>query len=311
MDLSRLTAIIEQKAQEAKEKQADHKQTLSNIELRETIVKTVKTAVEYLEDKTSKTVVMNQLKDFATHKDAEKFNSSLTSLHDTLKTHKNTDTTPITDVLNSVLAEVKQIPKDHAEQQEQKFIDYSETLQSLIAKVEEVTKTIKARKTIVEAPVFNIDAPVVKVDAPNLKPIETGLKDVTKAVKAIPQPKEVDFKPTIDELKKQTRYLKDMYETPSGGGGGGSSSIAPFLVDGALPVSGAGSTAVDYSANDIEDAATSYFGKTNTTGAYLIQKVTATSVSYATVTNNGVVTTYTDAWTNRATLTYGRYDEAF
>jgi len=66
-----------------------------------------------------------------------------------------------------------------------------------------------------------------------------------------------------------------------------------------------------YGTNDIEDGATSYFGKTTSDGTYQIIKLTATTVSYATITNNGAVTSYTDAWTNRATLTYGRYDEAF
>jgi len=36
-----------------------------------------------------------------------------------------------------------------------------------------------------------------------------------------------------------------------------------------------------------------------------------TSVFNATVSNNGAVTSYTDAWTNRATLTYQRFDQAF
>lgn len=72
-----------------------------------------------------------------------------------------------------------------------------------------------------------------------------------------------------------------------------------------------GSQDVDYSVNDIEEGTTSYFGKTNSNADWLIVKVTDTSVSYATVLNNGTVTSYTDAWTDKATLTYGRKDEAF
>lgn len=77
--------------------------------------------------------------------------------------------------------------------------------------------------------------------------------------------------------------------------------------------SGGGSlaTLADFSVNDIEDGTTSYFGKTKPDGTWLIQSVTDTSVAYATVSNNGAVTTYTDAWDGRATLTYGRFDEAF
>lgn len=72
-----------------------------------------------------------------------------------------------------------------------------------------------------------------------------------------------------------------------------------------------GATSATYNVNDIEEGTTSYFGKTTSDGTYQIVKVTDTSVSYATATNNGAVTTYTDAWTNKATLTYGRFDEAF
>lgn len=222
MDLSRLQAINDKKAQVAKEKQAEHKQNLSNIDLQETIVKTVKTAVEYLEGKTTKTVVMNQIKDFATHQDADKFNSSITSLHDTLKKHKNTDTAPITDALKSVLDEVKKIPKDHATPVKHQFVDYTATLKTLISKVEDVTKSVKARKTIVEAPVVNVDAPIVNVDAPDLKPLQTGLKAVVNAVdKSAKEASKVEYaKPLItekfDEWRIQEESFMDEEATPTG-----------------------------------------------------------------------------------------------
>jgi len=73
----------------------------------------------------------------------------------------------------------------------------------------------------------------------------------------------------------------------------------------------ANGSSTTWSVNDISDGATSYFGKTTPDGQWQIVKVTDTSVSYATVSNNGAVTSYTDAWTNKATLTYGRFDEAF
>jgi hypothetical protein len=76
-------------------------------------------------------------------------------------------------------------------------------------------------------------------------------------------------------------------------------------------ITASSSTLADFSVNDIEDAATSYFGNTKPDGTWLIKKLTATSLSYATVTNNGAVTTYSDAWANRVTLTYSRFDEAF
>lgn len=74
---------------------------------------------------------------------------------------------------------------------------------------------------------------------------------------------------------------------------------------------GGGGGSTTWSVNDISDGATSYFGKTTSDGQWQIVKVTDTSVSYATVSNNGTVTSYTDAWTAKNTLNYGRFDEAF
>lgn len=74
---------------------------------------------------------------------------------------------------------------------------------------------------------------------------------------------------------------------------------------------GGGASATVWGTNDIEDGTTSYFGQTTSDGTWRVLKTTDTSVSYATVTNNGAVTSYTDAWTAKNTLNYGRFDEAF
>lgn len=66
-----------------------------------------------------------------------------------------------------------------------------------------------------------------------------------------------------------------------------------------------------YKTNDIESGTTSYFGKSSPEGYWALIQLTGSVVGYATATNNPSVTTYSSAWTNRATLTYGRYDEAF
>jgi hypothetical protein len=92
----------------------------------------------------------------------------------------------------------------------------------------------------------------------------------------------------------------------------GSDTISPISDSNPLPISGTitaeASTLADFGANDLEAP---YYGFTKPNGTWLVLNSTASSVSYATVTNNGAVTTYTDAWTGRAGLTYGRFDEAF
>ena len=66
-----------------------------------------------------------------------------------------------------------------------------------------------------------------------------------------------------------------------------------------------------YQTNNLEDAATLYVGKAKPDGTWVVEKfVDATGVkTYANLSNNLSVTTYSDAWTNRATLTYNRFDE--
>jgi len=64
----------------------------------------------------------------------------------------------------------------------------------------------------------------------------------------------------------------------------------------------------DYITNDLDEVAqVTYVGKSNGTN-WIVQKVTETgsdlSIRYATILNNSLYTTYSDAWTNRLTLTY-------
>ena len=66
--------------------------------------------------------------------------------------------------------------------------------------------------------------------------------------------------------------------------------------------------------NEIEEVGViTYFGKSDSEGNWLIMKIDETSgtvFSYAAIKNNSGVSTYSTAWTNRATITYGTYGEA-
>ena len=67
--------------------------------------------------------------------------------------------------------------------------------------------------------------------------------------------------------------------------------------------------------NDIDEVgAITYIGIEDANATWIIKKLDETSgisIRYATIGNNPTQSTYTDAWTNRATLTYGRYSELF
>jgi len=68
--------------------------------------------------------------------------------------------------------------------------------------------------------------------------------------------------------------------------------------------------------NNIDEASSTltYVGKEDKDGVWAIQKIdtsSGTSITYATQTNNPTYTSYSNAWTNRTSLTYSAYKDAF
>lgn len=179
----------------------------------------------------------------------------------------------------------------------------------------------------------NVAAPNVNVDAPDLSKLEKILStDVPKAfreaIKAISIPENDDTN-TVQLLSDIAEQLSSidtgvrmkpqapttMETLPAINEGG---VAQPLHIDqsGALYITGAitaqSSTLADFSVNDIDDStSTEYYGFTKPDATWLVKGITDTGVSYATVANNGSVADYTTAWTNKATLTYGRFDEVF
>lgn len=180
--------------------------------------------------------------------------------------------------------------------------------------VEALTKLEKAVNALDVSPVIRVDSPEVNVSSPavDLKGIEKILKtDIPKAFKdsigLIPKQEKNDYSPLLrawEGISEQLISLENATRMKPLPGSIRVSNLSDIA-------SGGGSSEVDYSVNDIEENTTSYFGFSTTVGDWLIKELTDTSVAYATVSNNGTVTSYTDAWTNRETLTYGRYDQAF
>lgn len=66
-----------------------------------------------------------------------------------------------------------------------------------------------------------------------------------------------------------------------------------------------------YQLNDLEDAATAYFGLSDKDGKWILKKFVdaAGTMRYANESNNPTVTDYSTAWTGRATLMYSRFEE--
>jgi hypothetical protein len=298
--------------------QARHDQEIASLaSIDTTVVEVMKNLVEFLDGKVTKTEVINQLDTIKTP-DVYKVVEAIAELGIITESNR-IDLSPLKEALLSLGEKLDQLPKSFPEIPkdvsvsnlsdieipEQKEIDFSS-----------VIKAINNIKMVAEAPQVTVNT--------DLDPLKKEITNVVKSIKAIkfPEIPKTDLSKVEKKLDVSNRILKDIYEKPVGGGGSGSSWPAvnseglaqPLTIDdnGALQITGSitasASTLADYSVNDMTDT---YFGFTKPDGTWLLKKVLDTSVGYATVSNNGTVTSYTDAWTNKATLTYERFDEAF
>lgn len=196
MDLTKLKQIKQDQLKQELDTRKHAQNTEANLNLQETIVRSFSTLVDYLEGKTSKTVVVNQLEEIATP-DALKVVDAVNSLHETQKKHENVDISPLTAEMVKAVKELKAIPKDQAKQTEQKFVDYTQQLANMEKAVKDVVKAVKAQETHVEAPVVNVPETVVQVDAPNLNPLNKTIKEsAAKTTQAVENLIKEDIKVT-------------------------------------------------------------------------------------------------------------------
>ena len=242
------------------------------------------------------------------------------------------DIADISQEMLGLLDDQKKVSKEQIGQLGAVLVDMREALQSLNAKeapeapdtskpvIDAISKLEKALtgsikaidvKPVVnvpenKAPIVNVDAPVVNVDNKELsKILKTDLpKAFNDAIKSIVIPENDDAE--TNQLLQELAIKLDSIDV-----GVRLKPQAPDTIKVTNPDGSNVGGATTWGTNDIEDDTTSYFGQTTASGTWRILKLTDTSVSYATESNNGSVTSYTDAWTDRATLTYGRYDEAF
>ena len=250
--LNRLQEIKEEKANNALALQRHDELVKETKQVQEAVVQAFSMLIDYLDKKTTKTEVVNQLTEIGTP-DALKVVESVNSLHDTLKTHENTDLTEVTSILKDVLAEAKQLPKEKVDITLPEQKDYVAQFKELTKAINSVEKVVKGQKLVAEAPIVNVPETQVNVEAPDLKPLETsissGSKDVVKAVKGIKIP-ELNTDPIEKLLKKTNKLLEDLPDYMPSGGGGGSSWVAvnsdgvpvpiQLEADGSIKVTGGG-----------------------------------------------------------------------
>ena len=320
---------IKQYSEDAKAKQelADrHRQTLTQLsDNKQAVFTATNELIKFLSKHTTKTEVTNPVRTVMTP-DVDKVVRSVERLNQTVSRIENTDLTPVVKVMADVLSELKTLPKDVPEfeqKEDVKVTNLNEVTQVLENLVSEVQKLELNPKIEVKPTDVKVEAPVVNVEQ-DFTTLEKALKDVYKAIQkiVIPEVPKTDLSGVEKALEKQSKQLDKLYDKP----GATFQTDLPFqdsegnikrvtLVGGAVPITGSitasASTLADFSVNDMEEDTTSYFGYTKPDGTWLVKSLTDTSVGYATASNNGTVTSYTDAWTNKEALVYQRYDEAF
>lgn len=287
------------------------------IQLQETIVKSFQSLVSYLEHKVSKTEVVNQLREIGTP-DVIHVVRAVDNLHQTLKTHENTDLTEITKVMTELLDEAKKLPKE-INIPEQKVVDHTKQFDSLTKAIQAVEKVVKAQKLVAEAPIVNVPKTDVHVDAPDLKPLQYSIKEVVKAVNGVVIPEYKTDNAGVEKLlTSSNKLLEKLLAKPVGSGGGGGGRATPYqdstgtpafvtlTVDGKIPVE-AGATSTYQSFNDTTtDTNLVYLGKAvagsdATDAAWQIKRY---NKSAGTMTFADDVTTFTKQWSGRTTYGY-------
>jgi hypothetical protein len=229
-----IKAANELKAAKASD-EAKHQELVDgHYNTQKTVLESFKLFVDYLEHHTSKAEIVNHLQEIGTP-DALKVVTAVNELHETLKTHENTDLTEVTKLLHDLLQETQAIPKENTPVNIPDTVtvanqaDYSKDLKNLL-------DAVKAIKLVAEAPVVNLPAPQVQVEAPDLTPLQSATKAVEKAVKSLVFPEYKTDNTGVEKLLKKTNKLLDeLLDKPTGGGGGGGGRATPYQDAAGIP----------------------------------------------------------------------------
>lgn len=319
--LLQLKANNELKANKAVEARRHFESIDASRATQKTILEAFKSLVAYLDNpqRVTKTSIVNQISSIGTP-DALKVADAVKALHDTVKTHKNTDLSEIASLLKSVLKEVEQVPKNHNKIDIPSPVDNTRQLIDLAEAIKAVDKSIKEQKLIAEAPIVNVPETIVKVPKVDFTPIkeeqEKTRKEFIKAVKGIILP-EFNIKPLESQLKKLNKLFDEFLDSvPSGSGGGG--GIASYVdsngivnpvqkePDGSIPVTVVSSSALKKTlidkttTTDVVYVGKADIGTATSSNAWLITKIDKSS--------SPVSITYADAgaftavWNDRADI---------
>lgn len=282
--------------------------------LEETVISAFNALIRYMDGKTTKTEVVNQLKSISTP-DVDKVVQAVSKLDADLLSNK-LDLKPVLEALNGLKREITLIPAKMPKSEKPVDAVTVTNLDQITFDTTDLEAAIKALKL---DPKIEVKSPEVKVET-DLNPLKTVMLDVLKAIKSQEYPElpttdlsklEKESEKHSKQLEEANKHLKKIVEKPVGGGGGGGGNGTPYqnkagtasyvtLEDGAVPVIGARLT----ERYDYNDSTTIYVGSApvgtaDTSTGWTITKYDLTDTNDA----SGKIATDV-SWTNRTTGSY-------
>lgn len=203
-------------------------------ELENTMVRSFGALIKFIDGKTTKTEVVNQLKSISTP-DVDKVVRAISKLDADMLASK-LDLAPLLKALDGVKSELSQIPKSLPEFEQRDTVSVS-NLDEVQFDTTALEKAIKGLKL---DPKIDVKSPVVNIDAPDLSPLQGIMLDLLKAVKAqkypeFPEIPKTDLSKVEKKLDESNKHLKVISEKRFGGGGGGGGNGTPYVDDVGAP----------------------------------------------------------------------------
>lgn len=262
------------------------------------IVSAIGVLIQFLDGKTSKTEVVNQLKSVSTP-DVDKVVQAVSKLDKDILANK-LDLQPLINELRSVKRELTLVPgkiKTPEQKDSIKVTNLSE-IKLDTTKVEQAIKKLKLD------PKIEVKPTDVNIEHVDLKPLKDELLNVVNAIKSQKYPEFPRIEPTDltkleKESKKHTKLLTEIKDKPVGSGGGGGNGT-PYVdatgkplnveleTDGSIPVTvvaGGGSSTPNYTTRIETDSVNSnltyignaVIGTAESTSAWQIKRLDSTT----------------------------------
>ncbi len=284
-----------------------------------TFVEGINALIDYLDGKTTKTEVVNQIQEFATTDDIKALAESLELLRGAVQDNQ-LDISPLKEAIEGLGTKLDGLPTEFPKLPEQKEeirvtnlsdIDFTTLQKAITDAVDRIAKSIKA-------PVVNVPQTEVNVEAPDLSKLLKPLEVISSWTKtfSIDIPK-TDLAKVEKKLDKSNELLTEISKIRGGGGGGGGHAT-PYVdssgkhtyieIQGnSVPVTV--NPTVSFLIADEEEGATyAYTGFESSSGSWYIQRETLASGAYRYVAGTS---DYSTAWTNRASQTYQYPSQTF